>query len=144
MRVPQDGLVKRPHREERKPSERSDSGGDRSSGGRTGAVQLKSLASKPVSSARNDGVVGSFGNSAVFRYRWMILTACALTMLVTFIYAKRQKPMYRSTATFLTAEPGLMKSAGRVGGVLPAVRSALGGGFPAPPFRLRSGFTVPP
>ena len=33
---------------------------------------------------------------------------------------------------------------GRVGGVLPAVRSALGGGFPAPPFRLRSGFTVPP
>ncbi len=69
---------------------------------------------KPMPGTRDDTAFVGFADylDTVLSRRWIILSVCAVTMLTTFLYARRQKTMYRATATFLAAEPAIMKSQG--------------------------------
>ena len=84
------------------------------------AVQSETYVLEPIRSSRNDSGSRGVANyvATAFRYRWMILLVCVVSMLAAFLYSTQQKPMFRATATFLVADPSALHSRGAPLGVI--------------------------
>ncbi len=91
-----------------------------SSGPVARAFQPATYVLKPISDLKNGSAGGSLFNYVRIgqRHRWMVLSVCVVSMLAAFLYSMRQKPMFRATATFLVARPGILRSRGVGLGVL--------------------------
>ncbi len=83
-------------------------------------IQAETYVLEPIPRSRNDSGSRGVANYLVTarRYSWMILLVCVASMLATFLYSTRQRPLFQASATFLVADPKTMYSRGVPLGVI--------------------------